>query len=303
MIKNDNNEKYYICIEIGGTNLRYSVIDDNFNIIEFKKIKTKYLSLANDKIEYLCINIIDTFIKKYNIKGIAFALASLLDKSKKIAQSSPMITGFNNIKLVEKLESKYNLRVYLEKDVNALLLYDMYVNKINKKGIVIGIYLGTGLGNAISLNNKIYYGNNGSSAELGHIPVVGFADKCDCGKVGCIELLISGRKLENICKNIGINNISEIFYYFDDSDELKRFVSYFAVAVATEITILDPELVFIGGGIPSMNNFPKKYFEQELKNNLRYPNPRKYVKILYSTNDVYSGVIGSLISMKSSMNL
>ncbi|WP_219710230.1 ROK family protein, partial [Brachyspira pilosicoli] len=187
--------------------------------------------------------------------------------------------------------------VFLQKDVNSLLLYDINKNHLDKNGIIVGIYLGTGLGNAIAIDGKIHYGFSGGSAELGHIPALGCYNKCDCGKTGCIETLVSGRKLEQIANNHNIKDISSIFNYFDDIEELKDFVRYFAIAVATEISILDPNAVIIGGGVPVMKNFPLDFFENEVKNNLRAPNPRNNINIIYSDNDINAGVIGSIISV------
>ncbi|WP_219710439.1 hypothetical protein, partial [Brachyspira pilosicoli] len=90
------------------TNLRYSIIDNELNIIYFNKIKTKDFSDAYDKIEYLSKNIIDNIMSKYKIKAIAFSLASLLDKTRRIAQSSPMINNFENVELADIFEKKYN---------------------------------------------------------------------------------------------------------------------------------------------------------------------------------------------------
>ncbi|MEI0561664.1 allose kinase [Brachyspira pilosicoli] len=291
------NKEYYISIEIGGTNLRYSIIDNELNIIYFNKIKTKDFSDAYDKIEYLSKNIIDDIMSKYKIKAISFSLASLLDKTRRIAQSSPMINNFENVELADIFEKKYNIDVFLQKDVNSLLLYDINKNHLDKNGIIVGIYLGTGLGNAIAIDGKIHYGFSGGSAELGHIPALGCYNKCDCGKTGCIETLVSGRKLEQIANNHNIKDISSIFNYFDDIEELKDFVRYFAIAVATEISILDPNAVIIGGGVPVMKNFPLDFFENEVKNNLRAPNPRNNINIIYSDNDINAGVIGSIISV------
>ena len=42
--------------------------------------------------------------------------------------------------------------------MNTSLLYDLRKNNIVGEGIVIGIYIGTGLGNAMSIDGKIYRG-------------------------------------------------------------------------------------------------------------------------------------------------
>ena len=56
--------------------------------------------------------------------------------------------------------------------MNTALLYEIWKGHIDKRGIIIGIFIGTGLGNAMCIDGKVYIGNTGSACELGHIPVL-----------------------------------------------------------------------------------------------------------------------------------
>lgn len=295
-------KEYFISVEIGGTNLRYAIIDNRLNIIYFNKIKTRELSESKNKTEYLSKNIIDFLMKDYKIKALTFAIASLMDKERTTLFSSPMIKGFENIDLKKSLEDAYNIKVVLERDVNALLLYDIKKNNLLGKGIVAGVYLGTGLGNAIAIDGKIYIGQNGAASELGHIPVLGFNKKCGCGKTGCIELLTSGKTLSRIAKKLKCDSIENIFRDHKNSRDIKNFIRCFALAVAAEISILDPIAVIVGGGVVLMKDFPKKYFEDEVRKNLRTPSPRKDMNILYSGGEDHAGVVGATINAKNMLS-
>lgn len=289
-----NRKEAYICIEIGGTNLRIGLFTPEGETIDFEVLKTENLSKAKDKIEYLYQLISSEYSKidGIELKAIGFSVASLIDREKGFIYSSPMIEGFNNIPLKEELEKKMNVPVIIEKDVNTVFAYDLTNLSLNDLELVVGVYLGTGIGNAIAIDGKVYNGFNGVAAELGHIPVLGSKDVCGCGKVGCVETKGCGRVLEDIAVNTFSCSISELFVKHSQSVEVKAALTAMAIAIATEITILDPKIVVLGGGLIDMKSFPINEFIDIIKANLRQPKPAMSVKFIRSTNNKQSGVLG-----------
>ena len=291
-------KQYYLCMEIGGTNLRYGVVGEDFRLLDFNKIKTDTLSDAKDKGDFIR-ELLEPEIKKYdvcNIRCLCLSLASLMDKNRTVCYSSPNIKGFDNLRLPSILQAKFPFPVYMERDVNTSLLYDIWKKGCDPSGIIVGVYIGTGLGNAICIDGKIYKGSTGSSCELGHIPVAGLEKECGCGKKGCIELLASGKRLEKLAEQKYHCSVRDIFTLYGDQDDVKDTVSMCALATATEITILDPEMVILGGGVIQMKNFPLDCFVQNVKANLRIPNPRESLNITLASFDAEAGMVGAAIN-------
>ena len=83
------------------------------------------------------------------------------------------------------LRKALGLPVYIEKDVNLLLLYDIHHLHLDPSKSILGFYVGTGFGNALYLNGDFYTGKNGATGELGHIPLYGLDKRCNCGNLGC----------------------------------------------------------------------------------------------------------------------
>ena len=150
--------KYYLTMEMGGTNLRYAIVDEEFRLIDFLKVPTRELAKAENKVDFIygILEPIIIALGKENIICISFALASLMDRDRTIIYSSPMVSGFNNIPLKAELEKRLSLPVFMEKDVNSLLLYEMRKQRFSAEGIAVGVFIGTGLGNAMCINGKIY---------------------------------------------------------------------------------------------------------------------------------------------------
>lgn len=265
--------KYYISLELGGTNLRYGLVDQNLYLKQFNKIPSEGLASAKDKVGYF-IHLLQPLIAqvgKSNVICITMALSSLMDKERRIVYSSPMVKGFDNVPLGDQLEKQLCIPVIMEKDVNILLLYELNQLRNPVEGIAIGIFLGTGLGNAICIDGQVYRGSSGSACELGHIPAIGVKEMCGCGKRGCIELLACGRILSELACEKYNCPVSQIFVRHGNEDELINIINIFSIAIATEVGILDPAAVILGGGVLQMDGFPYECLLNGILQNIRPP--------------------------------
>lgn len=288
---------YVIGIDVGGTNIRVGLVNENYELSDFVTEKSTSLQSKQGAVDNL-INLIKNYLAERNlgkeILAIAIGFPSTLDKTRRKILSTPNIEGIQNINMADVLEEKFGIPVFLEKDVNMLLLNDMFAAKMLGEGIVIGFYLGTGVGNAISINGELITGKNGVSAELGHIPMLNGKGRCGCGNIGCAEVYASGRRLQELLnEHFPDIFIGEIFEKCGDEPLIKEFVRNLAIPVATEINILDPNVIFIGGGLISMKGFPIKYFEQAIHDFARKPLPEQDLHFIYSKEGQESGVIGA----------
>lgn len=101
----------YLSMEIGGTNLRYGVLDETFRVLDFKKEPSRYLSDAEDKGEYI-EGLVRPYIERYGKEDflcMTLSLASLMNRERTINYNSPNIKGFNNISLVDILTERTGL--------------------------------------------------------------------------------------------------------------------------------------------------------------------------------------------------
>ena len=291
--------KYYVCLELGGTHLRLGIVDEQMNVIQFNRQPTRGLSEAADKVAYLVAllrSMVD-HVGRAHVNGISLALASLMDRERSMVYSSPMVSGFDNIPLRNSLATALGLPVVMEKDVNILLLYEMHKQKLPMEGIVAGVFMGTGLGNAMCIDGRIYTGFSGAACELGHIPIAGLSEPCGCGKLGCIERKASGHLLAELAMQLHCH-VSEIFLRHGQDVRVMDVVHHFAIAIATEITIVDPVCMLLGGGVLAMPSFPMESMLQQVRDNVRTPYPRSTIRFAYASGDCEAGVIGAALHAK-----
>lgn len=281
-------------IDLGGTNLRLGLVTNQKELIRQAKIPTENLTKAQDFFAAL-VEAIDRFAAGENIEKMAIGVPATVNKERTQVLSAPNIAGLEKIDLVDQLEKRYQIPVFLDRDVNYLLRYDMEaLEQPENVHVVIGYYVGTGCGNAIYLHGHFYHGKNGVAGELGHIPVYGDEQICGCGNMGCIELHASGKKLESIRQACFPDTaIQEVFVQHKDSKEMKDYLEWLAIPLATEINILDPDEIIVGGGVIAMDGFPREDFVNCVKARSRKPYPAENLSIRFQEPQVYAGVLGA----------
>ena len=197
---------------------------------------------------------------------------------------------------MDALEEIFDFPIFINKDTNNLLFYDMKELGIEDCDSVCGIYFGTGVGNAVMIDGKILSGHNGVASELGHMPIYGNMKKCTCGNESCLETVVSGIALENLRNEFFPDiEIKDIFAQKGETKEIKTFVRGMAQAVATQENLFDPECIVLGGGLLMNGFFPFDEFEKDIHYFTRKPYPEKNMKIKYSRPAQINGVIGAAI--------
>ena len=289
-------------MDIGGTNLRSGFVNDRYALSNFRISSSQTICGENateNLLTYIREVILDTGIQP---TAISIGFPSTLDKDRKHLLSTPNLEGFNDLNIVERLENALGIRVYIDRDVNLLFLHDCYTNHLTGD-VMIGCYVGTGFGNVIAIGGEILVGKNGVAAELGHIPIRGLTLGCPCGNVGCVEMIASGKALKVLQeKYYPTEPITSLFTKHAGEAPLTNFINDLALPIATEINILDPDDVILGGGVLQMDDFPKASLEQAIRIHTRKPYPEQALRLLYSGEKQENGVIGAGINAFKQMH-
>jgi len=228
------------------------------------------------------------------IGAISIGFPSNLNKERSLIISTPNIKGFDNVRIQPQFEEHFKIPVLIEKDTCMLIHYDL--RKVDfKKGILIGFYIGTGIGNIILVDGKILTGKDGVAGELGHIPVLDKYDQDTCGLKGCAELYAGGKGLEDIRRTyFSETHIADIFVKHRNTPEIIAFIEKLAKIIVVEIHILNPDHIILGGGVIAMDCFPYEQLVDRIHEFTRKPLPEETLNITRSeTTNPYNGVIGA----------
>lgn len=284
-----------IGIDIGGTHFRIGAVDGQDRVWDFRKLPVAEVFRSGDPLEDIT-EFLREYCKEKDVEAVSLGFPATLDENRRCVLQAPNVPFVENLPLVEVLSEALGLPVFIERDVTMALQYDCRRYGIPDRGIVCGFYFGTGIGNAIAINGIPLIGKNGTAGELGHIPVDGSDALCGCGNRGCMENLAGGKYLAALCRGeFAGTPIGEVFTRHWDASVLRQFVDRMAIAVATEINILNPHHILIGGGVPAMEGFPTEYLLERIYFHTRKPMPANDLNILLTGDTGAKAVIGAAI--------
>lgn len=290
-------QEVIVCLDIGGTNCRMGLVDREGSLTQGQTVPT--CTLAGKDFVPKLAGLIERYCQSceeaFQIRGVSMGFPATIDRSRRCVLQTPNIPGIeDNLPICDVLEEALGLPVFLERDVNLLLAYDLQALHLEPDSTVVGIYYGTGIGNSIYIRGHWLRGHNGVAGELGHIPQLGAGKLCGCGNRGCIEPFGGGRRLEELCQtDFPGTDIKQIYVHHADTPQVREQVEAMAVVAATEVNILDPDYVVLGGGLLQMTAFPLAYFEERIRAHVRKPYPLENLRLLYARPNQENGVIGA----------
>lgn len=290
-------KSFVIGVDIGGTYLRIGGVNEEKELLCFRKIPVGEVFGSGDVLKDLRDFLLEYLrqpVFQGEIAAVAMGFPATLNKERTIVMQAPNIPYMEKLPIVEYLQKELSVPVFIEKDVNLTLLYDKEYYQLPDEGILVGCYFGTGIGNAVCIDGKILKGKDGAAGELGHIKVWGNEEPCGCGNAGCMENLAGGKFLTGLCREQYRHTpIQEIFEKHGKEPLLLEFVQRMAITVSTEINILNPDHVILGGGVLSMKDFPVSYLAEKIYEYTRKPYPADSLSLIFSEDEKTKTVLGA----------
>ncbi|MCL2154108.1 MAG: ROK family protein [Leptospirales bacterium] len=261
----------FIGIDIGGTNIKSVLADENGNILQTCDIATaKTPKLINEGIVSLIDKLtFDAGIDRGEIEAVGIGAAGSIDRKRGVIISSPNIPCWNNYPLVARLEKILSMRVFLENDATVACAGFWFQDRKNIYKTFVMVTLGTGIGAGAVIDARLFTGQNGSSLEIGHMSIDINGKECICGNRGCLEKYASATALvdytkthlkkyknSSLHKRIKNEELTAKIIYEEalQQDELSvksfEYISFhLGAGIANIINIFNPEAVIIGGGL------------------------------------------------------
>lgn len=242
-----------LCFDIGGTFIKYGLCDENFNLLEKDKIPT----LAENGGQSIIERVIEIIEQYDSIDRVAVSTAGQVDSENGIVvYSTDNIPYYTGMRVKSLIENKTGIPTFVENDVNSAALGEAHFGAAKGVSDFICLTLGTGIGGAIFLNNKLYKGSASSAGELGHMIIHSGGKQCTCGGEGCYECYASASALIK-----AVNKVSPVelnaFQIFEKENiekpeirsEIDKWIDEIIVGLVNIIYIFNPSMIVLGGGI------------------------------------------------------
>jgi predicted NBD/HSP70 family sugar kinase len=247
------NHANYLSFDIGGTSIKYGLIDSKKHLTYLGKLDT--LRNKDNAILNQIITKSTELIKQHSIAGIGISTAGIVDPvAGKILFAGPTIPNYIGTELKQTLEDEFSLPVMVENDVNSALLGEKLVGVAQEYSDIYCVALGTGIGGAHYDHGRLHRGYNGQANSIGYLQTSLNGSKN-------YEETASTLSLESKLKIYFKKSVPEAFEIAKNQtnpaiekiiDDWMKKVAYGIVQI---ILIADPELIVLGGGVSKQGDF------------------------------------------------
>ncbi len=268
-------------IDIGGTNVKFGVCDENFKIHKKYSIKTKKDDGDTAFVLSICEKI-DEIKKEFDIEKIGIGSPGTIDYKTGLCIRAANLP-YKNTPMTEIIERETGLKSTIANDATCAVYGELYVGAGKEVSNIAMLTLGTGVGGGIIIDKKVYTGKNGGAGEFGHFSINFDGHPCPCGQKGCVEQYASVTALIRQTKEAIAKNPDSLLAKMGEKevggrtsfDAMKkgcpvatnvvdRYTDYLTMAILGINFIFQPDVVVIGGAISNEGEYILKPIREKL---------------------------------------
>ncbi len=272
--------KYRIGVDLGGTDIKAGVVDEQHNIVckhstatgaarTFEEVVADMAQAARDVAEKAGLRLSD-----FPCIGVG-SPSCINPKTGRLVFSNN--TSWKNVPLRQELEKHLPMPVYIGNDANCAVVGESVAGAAQEYDDVLMLTLGTGVGGGLILGRKLYCGADGMGTELGHTNFVFGGEQCTCGIKGCLEAYASVTALIRETKKAMAEHPESAMHAFAAAhggeisgrtsfdcakavDEtalcvVDRYTTCVAAGIGGLVNVFRPQVVLIGGGLSNAGAF------------------------------------------------
>ncbi|WP_298529545.1 ROK family protein [uncultured Ruminococcus sp.] len=312
--------KYYVGIDLGGTNIVAGVVDESYKIIAKASTKTNCprpeKEIAEDMAKMAVEAVKNADLTLDDIEWIGIGTPGIANSATGIIEYSNNL-GFKDtpmVKYITEFIGRNDTPVFIENDANAAAYGEYVAGAAKGAKNAVCITLGTGVGGGIIIDGKIYAGSNFAGAEIGHTVIEVDGVQCSCGRKGCFEAYSSATGLIRMSKEAMeqfpdsiMNKMAEekgkvtARTSFDAmragdkpaKDVVDKYIKYLAAGITNTINIFQPDVLCIGGGVCNEGDPLLLPVKELVKKEVYTRNSPKNCEIVIAKLGNDAGIIGA----------
>ncbi|MGL4307631.1 ROK family protein [Cetobacterium sp. SF1] len=266
--------KYFAGIDIGGTNTKIGILDEEGEILQSTSIKTLSMEGVDITLERIWSTVKELLksldIMEDKLEGIGMGIPGpVVDQ--KIVSFFANFPWEKNINIAEKMEKISGKPTKLDNDVNVIALGEAKFGAGKGYKSSVTIALGTGIGGGIYVDGMLISGAQGAGGEIGHSKVEKNGKLCGCGQRGCLEayasatgvareaisrLMVNKNNMlyDKVKEDISKVEAKDVFDCAKAGDKFSMDIvdyvaDYLALGIGNTLNILNPQAIILAGGV------------------------------------------------------
>ena len=286
---------YSIGVDMGGTNLRIAAITKDGQLLEKITLGVK-VALGRDYVIGEMCDAIHRLTEQYRDSGrfigAGIGVPGIIDLEHGMMRKSANLPGWTDYPVRDVIERRLGAKVCLDNDANVAALGEKWLGAGRDADNMAMLTLGTGIGGAIVLGGKLFYGMSGMAGEFGHVTIEPNGVPCGCGNRGCAERYASATAVVRMAREaIESGKAPELAKAASSDAEFsarsvynlaiqgnrdaqrifERFGEALGILMADLVNVLDLDMFVIGGGVVSAwDAFAPRMFSELRERSLVY---------------------------------
>lgn len=262
-----NNNIRLLAIDAGGTEIKYGIVDENYNITD-----KNYLDTPNDSVNDIVNTIFNIYDSFNNIDAIVLSLPGFIDSDTGMHLGGGCFHSLKDVNIRELISNKCKSNVYIENDGKSATIAEYYLGNLKDTTNSSVFIIGTGVGGGLIINKQLLKGYKYTAGEYSYLNIdinnkdiknSTLADTCSTR-----ALLKMYQDYTNDKTKINGREFFEKYYQGDINavKALDDFSNNVAIEIMNIGILLNVEKVAIGGGISAQDILIEKI--KEKMNNL-----------------------------------
>jgi glucokinase len=304
-----------IAVDIGGTQIRVAIYPKGEQRpIAQKRIPTQ--SRDQSALERLIGLIEEMWPTNAHVCAVGLAAPGWIDPELGVMYLAPNIPGWDQLPLGRILYDHFRIPIKLGNDANMAALGEWRYGAGQGHPNLIYMTISTGIGGGVICGDRLLLGAHGLAAELGHITILPDGPMCSCGHRGHLEAISSGTAIARyVTEQLAQGAPSElaaldaptgrdISLAAEHGDALAitalgRAGTYIGYALANYVTVFNPSMVILGGGVTRSGPFLLEPLRAALAERILSPEYLNELVITTAALGDDAGLLGALVLAES----
>ncbi len=300
MTATDPSTSHHLGIDLGGTNLKFAVVERTGNVwrtLEQGREATRAGGGPDAVVAQIGGMATAAVARWPGIVTVGVGVPGLYDPAHGTTRFLVNVPGdWAGRPVAGPVAAAVGVPVALINDARAFGLAELRLGAGRGASSLIGLTLGTGVGGVIAIDGRVHLGHDGTAGEIGHQTIDPDGPTCGCGNRGCVEAFARADRIAEAC---GTDDVEAAVAAARAGDEgalagLRRVGTALGIGIANVIVVIAPDLVVIGGGVAAAGDLLLDPIRDELRRRV-YTTALDRVEVVTAELGPWAGAIGAAI--------